>query len=269
MKVRKPDNRTLGLIFTGLAMAGVPITATLSAMRAPKYKEILSEYEDPETKEVKTVDKVKAGLKTQWPAAIAGALTCAFIALAEKLNLTEIAGLVTTCGFLVKNRDKLEQKILEYTGKEEGDKILKQIKKEVNEDMVKEVYVRSAGPSVEETGRGDLLCYEAYSGRWFRSSELAVEKAVERLNSMFAEDQNYVCLNDFYDELGIERTHFGHQWGWTPNEDYYVGPIAVDTCYCKAKDIMDRNPSGQLEALDEDVLIIEILTYPMEGWEEV
>jgi hypothetical protein len=260
--MKKPSKKTISLILTGVAVAGVPLTAMLSAKDAPRYEDVLASCKE------KKFGKARAVGKTYWKAFVSGGVTVLAIIFAEKVNLTEIAGLATTAAFLAKNRDKLEQKILELAGNENGKQILKQIKQEVNEEMIKEVYICSAGPSVEETGRGDLLCYEAYSGRWFRSCQVAVDRAIRELNDAF-EAGEYLCLNDFYERLGLETTHFGHQFGWPANPDYVDGPIMFNVSFLESYEINDDNPKGQLKMLNEAVLLIEPATYPMECWLEV
>lgn len=255
--MKKPSRRTLSLIFTGIAIIGVPVTATLSAMRAPKYKEILEKSEGK-------AKKVKAVTKTYWPAIVSGAVTIASIIFAEKVNLTEIAAITGTAAFLARNRDLLEEKIVDKLGEEEG----KQLIGEVNEQLIREHYICKMGPSVEETGRGDLLCYEGYSGRWFRSSEEAVKRAIAKLNEKF-ENGEYLSLNDFYELLGIETTHFGFQFGWAPNPDYYDFPIDIQTTFCESYEIKDAYGQMKKMTIDECVLLIDVYTYPMECWQEV
>lgn len=258
--MKKLSNTALSFIFTGVAIAGVAVTSTLAAIRAPKYDKILN-AQCPEEIPTKK-DKAVAAVKTYWPAFASGAVTIASIIFAEKVNLTEIAALTGTAAFLARNRDLLEAKIISKLGKEAGEKAIG----EVREQLIREHYIVKAGPSVEETGRGDLLCYEGYSGRWFRSSEEAVRRAINTLNDRF-EAGEYLALNDFYELLGIETTHFGHQYGWCPNSDYYDFPIEIDTTFCEHHEL--KNMYGQMEALDECILLIDVYTYPMECWQEV
>ena len=254
------SNRMLSFIFSGIAIGGVVVTATLSAKRAPKYDKILN-AQCPEEIPTKK-DKAVAVAKTYWPAFVSGGVTITSIILAEKVNLKEIAIITGTATFLARNRDLLEEKIIEHMGEEGGKKIIG----EVEQQLIKEHYICKAGPSVEETGRGDLLCYEGYSGRWFRSSEVAVQKAINELNDAF-EAGEYLCLNDFYERLGIETTHFGAQYGWAANSDYYDGPIDIEATLCEHHEL--TNAYGQMESLDECVLLIDVYTYPMECWMEV
>ena len=112
----------------------------------------------------------------------------------------------------------------------------------------------------EETGKGDLLCYEGYSGRWFRSNKKAVEEAEREFSNWFKEGE-YLCLNDFYDLLGIETTIFGNQFGYAASEDYYDFEDGIEF----VNTILPENKTDCGEAL----MIIDLFTYPMECWMEV
>lgn len=56
-------------------------------------------------------------------------------------------------------------------------------------------------PIIEQTGKGELLCYESTSGRWFRSSEEFVKKELEWLNKK--------CEDEEYDTIGVDELFRG------------------------------------------------------------
>ena len=112
--------------------------------------------------------------------------------------------------------------------------------------------------SIEDTGFGDLLCLEGYSGRYFYSSKHAVDAAMQRFSASF-KNGNYLCLNDLYNELRITPSHFGHQYGWAPSDGWYDYENGIDF---ECNFIYDR-------IFDRPIYIIDIYTYPMECWQEV
>lgn len=262
--MKKPGNTTFSLIFTGIAMVGVGITSTLAAVRAPRYKEIIEACE-AENEEMKPTTKVAAGFKAQWPAIVSGALTCAAIAAIDIFSFAEIGVLSGALAAAFKNRKAIENQIEKHGGKE----LLNKIKTEASKELVREnvKYIRSAGPSVEETGRGDLLCYDAFGGRWFRSTEVDVRRAIDKVCEDFMAGYN-VSFNDLYSALGIEETRFGYEFGWVNNPDYYDGPLEFTIDLVEAM-VNPDNMGGQMATLDEPVLIIDILTFPMNGWYEI
>ena len=130
--------------------------------------------------------------------------------------------------------------------------------------------------TVEETGLGNTLCYEAYGGRLFRSDEGAVREAVDK----FIEDYVRSCqnldedpahryyevynFNDLYSLLGILPTHFGDRWGYTNSEDYRMS-LGFDITY------VDDLKDTYFEEIGEPVLVIEPYSdcYPLEYYREV
>ena len=228
----------LGMIFTGVAIAGVVVTNVITALRAPKYEQILKECEGK---------KMKAAMKTYWASFMFGGITIGSMVLAEKANLAEIGVLTGACGVLAAKAKGLEEAIKDRA----DEKILNDIK---HEDVVK--YIKLPGPSVEETGRGDVLCLEVYSGRWFRSSEESVRRACGEFKKMF-DDGEYLSMNNLYLLLGIVETRFGHQFGFPNNTDYYDESLDIDIAYY------------EMEKWGEPVLVIDIQTWPMECWQEL
>ena len=86
-------------------------------------------------------------------------------------------------------------------------------------------------PTIEETGKGDLLCYETWGGRLFRDGEESVRKGVDE----FVSDYQAACeraaadptgmsvevmnFNDLYNKFGILPTALGDAWGYNSDPD--------------------------------------------------
>lgn len=260
---RKLDRKTAALIFSGIAVVGVGVSNVLTAIRSPKYKEILKECNG---------SKAKAIMRIYWPSFVAGSIAVTGIVLAERINLKEIAAITGVCSYLTSQRDKIISAV--KTG--DINRVNSTLEETTDPEMEKKVrYYCKAGPSVEETDRGDLLCFEGYSGRWFRSSEEAVNRAIKEMRDRFNNGEP-LSYNDFYAALGIAETHFGHDWGWTDNPDYYdEAPHIEATYFDTGKYIMSPIddflgiPVGDMVLNDEPILVIDVYTYPMQGWMEV
>ncbi len=271
-------------ILTVLGCVGVPVTALLASKATLKSvddclndevlpllrKEGPDDLLDPRYKIHLGVDLteprcIKAVWKNYILTAISATLTIAAIIGSNRLSAKEIAMLSASCAGIMSYKARLEQEIRSRY----GDAVLKEMQEKAMGDYAK-VYIYP-----EDTGKGDLLCYEAYGGRWFYSSEEAVRKSLDEFNERFINGGSeisrrffkgeYLCLNDLYDMWGITTTHFGHQYGWAPpsgtDYDYYDGPINWDV----------EKLEGFMQ-LDEPVLVIEPATpadYPMMCWQEV
>lgn len=130
--------------------------------------------------------------------------------------------------------------------------------------------------TVEETGKGNLLCYEAFGGRLFRSGEEAVKKDIKAFIDEYNMDckrtdedpaHKYLevyCFNDLYEKLGIRQTQFGSWWGYTTDEDYRQD---IEFDFYLLKDRKDT----YFEDINEDILLIELRPYsfPTETYMDV
>lgn len=263
MKITKKE---ISIGLTALGVIGVAVTSVITAKRTAKY------------------DKSKGFFKNYWPALVSGGVTSVAIVAAEGVNLSEIGVLTGAVTFLAAKNEKIVNafnNVKGRLGKSDREYVETFIADEPKDEKVKEVikYVIKAGPSVEETGRGDMLCYESFSGRWFRSSEENVKQAIEKFKKLF-EDGAVPNFCDFYELLGIECTDFGYMWGYPDNKDYYDPADGLDIEYIiwdqypthtdKGKVQIDlRAPGGVVKVLDEPVLEIYVNTWPMEGYMEV
>lgn len=255
IKDKAYNNRSLFL--TGGAVIGLGTSIFFTARGQMKADEIMAEKrasgEFDETTGKK--EKFKATWKCYVPVMISGVLTLICIVTSQYISRKEIAGLAASLGVLAANRDNLEKAIKEKYGEdalvELREKILPYKKPEVKDGKKEDRF------PAEETGNGDLLCYEGYSGRWFRSSKEAVEEAEEAYNLRF-KDGEYLSYNDFYELLGIEASHFGHQFGYPNPIEYYNNENGIEF----------ENSIFYDEEIGENVLYIDVFTYPFECWFE-
>lgn len=116
--------------------------------------------------------------------------------------------------------------------------------------------------TLEDTGYGDLLCYEAYGARPFLSSEEEARAGVKRfcdeylrLCKQFDEDPKHdhyevMNWNDLYNELHILPSTFGNEWGLSISDDYRITP--------KFNIYLQTNTVGTcFQSMADKVLIIE------------
>ena len=180
-------------ILSGLATVGVGVTAWLSGRAAVKISDN-ERHNLPANKK----DRFKQTWKYYIPPVLSGLLTVAGIWGSRKMSAGQLSSMVAATGYLVASRNKIAKKI------EDANSRFANLERPV---------------SVEETGKGDILCLEAFSGRWFRSSEEAVNDAIRDLDTVYHHDFEqhgfaYAGLNDLYSLLGIQTTYFGEQVGW-------------------------------------------------------
>lgn len=248
LRAKAYNNRSI--ILTGGAIIGLGATAILTAKGQMKADEIMAEKRPSDKKEL-----IGSTYKCYIPAAISGVLTLICIVTSQYISRKEIAGLAASLGVLAANRDNLEKAIKEKYGEdalvELREKILPYKKPEVKDGEKADRF------PAELTGKGDLLCYEGYSGRWFRSSEEAVKEAEEEYNLRF-KDGDYLSFNDLYELLGIKSSSFGNKFGYPHPFEYYNPEDGIEF----------ENSIFYDEEIGENVLYIDIFTYPFEDWME-
>lgn len=238
-------------VFTIIGCVGVVASIAVAWKQGPKIDRIVAEKKE-ENPDISKVELVKATIKDAAPIVAVGSLTMASIILSNRVSAKEIAALGAALSYVTTHRDILQKKLKEVLPEEVYEKVNQEVKEELIE---KKNLHYDGGPSIEDTGYGQVLCLDAYSGRLFWSSYTAVDNAIADFNKKFIRDRN-VSLNNFYELLGIEQTHFGHQYGWIHDPDYYDDELDIQAT------IIDHPRYGELVEID-------IYTPPMENWLEL
>ena len=273
------------LVIAGaIAIGGVILTAVTTAWGTYKSAKVIEE-EKPETKK----EAVKLVWKYYIPAGVAVSATIISDICFYKIGMRELAALTASVTYLTSNRDKLEKKLKEVVGEEKYNEIKKEIKKELVEEKAKEVKKtdKTNGTAThkrfpaEETGYGDQLFLDGWSGRFFRSSIEEVIKGINSFNDTYNTElpwpknsgEKITCCptawNDFYIFMHIVPTHQGDEFGYPANEDYIdPGTKLIDP----DKDITLVHEDELLtnyRDIGEDIYVIEPSIYPMLCWKEL
>lgn len=200
-------------ILTGIGIAGMITTTVLAVKETPKAVRLLEERKDElETEKLPAVEIVKTTWKCYIPAAVTCTLSAACLIGASSVNLKRNAALATAYQLSEKALTTYKEKVVETIG-EKKEKIIK--------DKVAEEHIKENPKSQNEviiTGNGDVLCYDAFSGRYFTSSKSKIDDAVNAINKTMLDDW-CVSLNDFYDELNLDHTKLGDSMGWNTDGD--------------------------------------------------
>jgi hypothetical protein len=65
------------------------------------------------------------------------------------------------------------------------------------------------------TGRGTSKCYDTLSGRYFEGDIETIRKIQNDFNFNLINGMGYGTLNEYYDELGLDRTKLGDTLSWS------------------------------------------------------
>lgn len=203
-------------ILTGMGVAGL-LTTTVMAVRAtPKALELLEAekdriYKDWDGPREEIVLSNKTILDLTWkcylPAAITGAITIGCIISANSINLKRNAALAGLYSLSEAAMKEYQAKVVETIGKNKE----RAIKDDIAKDKIHKNPV--SDNEIVITGKGDTLCYDALSGRYFKSDIEEIKRAMNKLSRDLLSDM-FISLNDIYSELDLRGTNLGDMVGW-------------------------------------------------------
>lgn len=209
-------------ILTGLSLAGVVSTAYFAARGG---MDAIRKIEDREIERIHSAitfgegdvyvqtlkDKALLTWKCYIPAAVSGVSTLAFIGMGHKISSKRTAALATAYSLTEMAFNEYKAKVVETL----GEKKAVDIRDRVAEDRVN----RTAKPTSEVmvVGDGEVLCFESFTGRYFKSSMEALRKAQNDINSQII-NEGYASLNEFFSAVGIPYSGVGEELGWSTDE---------------------------------------------------
>lgn len=199
-------------ILMGIGIAGMVTTTIIAVKATPKALRLVEEKkEELEVEALTPVDVVKTTWKCYIPAVTSGALSVACLVCSNSVNARRHAALATAYKLSETAYAEYRDSVVETI----GEKKERTVRDKIAEKHVQENPVNKT--EIIVTGKGQTLCLDPLSGRYFYSSRDKIDHAINRLNheintSPF--DTEGVTLNDFYDEIGIDGTAIGDNLGW-------------------------------------------------------
>lgn len=218
-------------ILTGIGIAGM-ITAIVTAVAAtPKAISLIEEKKkEQKVESLSPIDTAKTVWVCYIPTTLTMALSIACIIGASKVNLKRNAALAAAYSLSETALKEYKDKVVEVVGEKKCEKI----KDEIAKDKINAAPVSSK--EIIITDKGQTLCYDILSGRYFKTDIDSVKKAENKLNQQML-TEGYVTLNDFYYELGIDNIKLGDDLGWSTDRTgliklEYSSQLASDGMPC-------------------------------------
>ena len=205
-------------ILTGIGIAGMLSTTVLAVRATPKALMLIEEKKREkkfaaEQPELTKIEVVKTAWKPYIPAAVTGAASVTCLVGASSVNARRNAALAAAYALSESTLADYKEKVVETIGEKKAQEVKDAIAKDkVENDPVsrKEVVI---------TDKGETLCYDALSGRYFKSDIEYIRRAVNNLNERLLFD-THISLNEYYDEIGLEEIFpMGENLGWTVDPD--------------------------------------------------
>ena len=201
-------------ILTGIGIAGMITTTVLAVRATPKALSLIEQRKaDEGVNKLLPVEVVKTTWKCYIPSAAVGAASIACMIGATSVNLRRNAALATAYALSESTLRDYQKKVVEEIGEKK--------EKRIREAVTKEELERNPVSKSEIiiTGGGDVLCYDQACQRYFKSSVEKLRKIENDLN-MRMRHENYISLNDFYAEVGLDPVAAGQELGWSIDKGY-------------------------------------------------
>lgn len=213
-------------ILTGIGIAGMLTTTVLAVKATPKALYLIEDKkEELEVDNLTAIETIKAAWKPYIPAAALCVASVSCLIGASTVNYKRNAALATAYAISEKTLVRYRDKVIETI----GEKKEKDIREKVAQDEVNKNPVSNS--QVIITSKGDTLCKDSISGRYFESDIETIKKVVNKLNKQMIYQQ-YVSLDEFYSELGLEPIKNASYLGWNLDD----GLIEVEFSACLAED---------------------------------
>lgn len=198
-------------ILTGIGIVGLLATSVMAVDATPKAMELIREKkEELGVEKLTAAETVKATWKCYIPAAVTAATSVACIVGANSVNAKRQAALATACTLSETAMREYKDKVVETIGEKKEREVMDAIAK----DKIEKNPVSKS--EVILTNKGDTLCFDPWSSRYFKSDAEKLRKAVNDLNYQLI-NEGCVTLNDFYYDIGLEETRPGETLGWNIN----------------------------------------------------
>lgn len=221
-------------ILTGMGITGFIGTVVLAVEATPKALQLIEEEKQThdDTPELTALEVVKVAWKPYIPAIGLGIASTACLIGANSVSTRRTAALATAYKLSETALSEYKDKVIETI----GEKKEHEVRDKIAEQKIKDN--PAAQNTIIITGRGNTLCYDAHSGRYFTSDIEKIRKAENVINNKLRNDM-YVSLNELYDLLGLSHTDMGSELGWNidwlPNsgiEFYFSSQLNEDEEPC-------------------------------------
>lgn len=229
-------------ILTGIGIAGMVTSTVLAVKATPKALVLLEEARTNEDgtlgDNLTIVETVKVAWKPYVPAIAVGIASISCIIGASRVNYKRNAALATAYALSERTLINYRDKVIETL----GEKKEKEVRDKISQDEIDKKPISSS--QVIITPKGNTLFMDSITGRYFRSDLDSIKKAVIELN-MEISHQNYISLNEFYSNIGLDRISNGDNLGWNIDNGY----VEIDYSTCLADN-------------DEPCIVIDYISQP-------
>ena len=234
-------------LLTGIGIAGMITTTVLAVRATPKAMKLIDakkdEMELSVDEKLTAVETVKATWKCYIPAAVTGVTSVACLIGASSVNARRNAALATAYNLSATALSEYKEKVIETI----GEKKERDVRDKVAEERLKKEPVNNSAIIV--SGNGTTRCFDTITKRRFISDIEKINRIVNELNRRMVNGEDYISLNEFYYELGLDDVSIGDELGWNVT----TGLIELDF-------------SAQLDTDGTPCIVIDYTVAPKRGY---
>lgn len=196
-------------IFTGLGVAGVVTTSYLTAKASFKAVQPLEELKKEQPFRNRREYFIRSVQET-WvlyiPPVISGAATIACIIGSQRASGRRTSAAVAAYSITERAFSEYKDHVIEQFGKGKEQKIRDELAQ-------KKITDNPPNSQILMLGKGEVLCCELWTGRYFKSDMESLRKAENDINQMVV-NTYWVTMSDFYDLLNLDHTSESDNLGW-------------------------------------------------------
>lgn len=204
-------------------MASTVGAVVLAAEATPKAMQIITDEEWSRHELLEPKEKVKLTWKCYIPAGVLTLLSCACTLGGTKIGLGKQAELMSMVAAGENLYERYRQKVQTVLGKEEENKIqayMAQEQLESRPDICRQPtgggLLMPASLGIYDTGEGDELILEAWTGKLIRSSEQALKNHCAAFNQLCSTaPATFFPMTDFYYEANMPVPQGAHIVGYS------------------------------------------------------
>jgi hypothetical protein len=227
-------------LLTALGVTGSLTAMYLTGKASFKAAEILAketaQREVDGDPEMDNWDKADLVWREYIPAAGIAALTVASIIGANHISTKRVAAFASAYSMAEKGFSQYKDKVLEKVGPKKESEIVDEVAKQQLQD-----HPLKKSPIII-TGKGDHLCFDAHSGRFFQSDIEKVRSAVNDINFQVL-NQDSASLSDYWSLIGLDSTDGSDDLGWTTDkklEAHYTSDLTKEGTPCLVVTFLTR-----------------------------
>lgn len=194
------------VILTAIGVAGTLTTAYLAGQASFKAARIIEEQQKDVVWDLSSREKIELTWQLYIPAAGSAVTTIACIIAANHIGHRRAVAMAAAYAISERAFDEYRNKIVEKI----GEKREQAARDEIAQDRVARTEMGSREVVIVS---GDVLCYDAFSGRYFTSNMERLRQAQNEINHQVLNDY-HASLTEFYQLIGLSPTSLSEEVGW-------------------------------------------------------